>query len=76
MRGLAIVVAAMLVAPRGLADEPQRPASDAASPGSDSVGASGLLTDLERIVTTIEGIGWFLDEEGFRSVVPTLLESV
>jgi len=76
MRSLVALVVALLVAPRALADEPRGSASSAASAGSDSVGASGLLTDLERIVTTTEGVGWFLDEEAFRTVVPSLLESV
>jgi hypothetical protein len=35
-----------------------------------------LLTDLERIVTSTEGGGWFLDSEAYRSVLPPLLESV
>ncbi|MGC4092899.1 MAG: hypothetical protein QM756_34440 [Polyangiaceae bacterium] len=43
---------------------------------SDPTGAAGLLADLERIVTSTEANGWFLDEEGFRSAVPVLLESV
>lgn len=56
--------------------DPPLPSVPAGASAPDSEGASSLLTDLERIVTSAEGSGWFLDSEAFRSVVPALLESV
>jgi hypothetical protein len=52
------------------------PAEPTRAAAADAEGAASLLTDLERIVTSTEGSGWFLDAEAFRSVVPALLESV
>ncbi|HEY8944980.1 MAG TPA: hypothetical protein VIM73_11995 [Polyangiaceae bacterium] len=45
-------------------------------PNLDPAGAKALLTDLERIVTTTEAVGWYIDEEAYRDIHPTLLESV
>lgn len=44
--------------------------------GRDPEGARNLLIDLERIVTSTEGGGWFLDSEAERAVHPPLMESV
>ena len=51
-------------------------ARDAQGAERDAQGAASLLTDLERIVTSTESGGWFLDSEAYRSVLPPLLESV
>ena len=51
-------------------------ASAQAAEAPDPVGAENLVTDVERIVTTSEGGGWFIDEDALRSIYPALLESV
>jgi hypothetical protein len=52
-----------------------RASAQVPGPGtSDS--AKNLLIDVERIVTSTEGSGWFLDEDAFRGIYSTLLESV
>lgn len=53
-------------------ESPPAPSADL----SDSEGARNLLTDLERIVTSTESGGWFLDSEARLSVHPALLESI
>jgi hypothetical protein len=53
-----------------------QPAGAPAVETSDPVGAASLLTDLERIVTSKEGGGWFLDADADREVYSALLESV
>jgi hypothetical protein len=55
---------------------PIPPATTPNTTESDARGAASLLTDLERIVTSAESAGWFLDSDAYRSVVSTLLESV
>lgn len=59
-----------MLTPDARADEPHSAAA------AESAAADALLTDLERIVTSTEASGWFLDEEAMRTVVPALLESV
>lgn len=75
--GLAwLVLLALLVTRRATAEPPVPTAAPAVDAPVDSGGAENLLSDLERIVTSTESGGWFLDDEAFRSVVPVLLESV
>lgn len=72
-----LVLGTCLVSGHAAAEPPSVAAASAPeATASDARGAENLLSDLERIVTTTESSGWFLDEEAFRGVVPVLLESV
>jgi hypothetical protein len=43
---------------------------------NDSRGRDGLLADLERIVTTEEGNGWYLDRKNIEAIYAVVLQSV
>jgi hypothetical protein len=43
---------------------------------ADERGARGLLVDLERIVTSEESSGWYLDRSHYDAIAPTVLVSV
>lgn len=43
---------------------------------ADDRGAAGLRADLERIVTSEESSGWFLDRSHYQAIAPTVLVSV
>lgn len=62
-RSVAVMLATAVLAPHARAADP-------------SPSAVGLIGDTERIVATEQSAGWFIDEEAYRNVVPTLLESV
>src|SRR5690606_5626500 len=52
------------------------PPSSAQEEGDDATATRGLLLDLERILDSQEGSGWFLDQHEIDEAYPTLLESV
>jgi hypothetical protein len=48
---------------------------DAKADDYDPRGADGLRADLERIITTEEATGWFLDRTHYESMHPSVLQS-
>jgi hypothetical protein len=42
----------------------------------DGEGATGLLSDVERIVNSVDQGGWFSDRRAYEEIMPTLLHSV
>ena len=48
---------------------------DAKADDYDPRGADGLRADLERIITTEEAAGWFLDRTHYESMHPSVLQS-
>lgn len=73
LRALALI-AAYCVCSAAVRAEPPSPADGAAAPDPEAV--RGLLTDLERLVTSAESAGWYIDEQEQRELYPSLLESV
>ena len=47
-----------------------------AAPRPDPRGAEGLRRDLERVVSAQDSTGWFLDDAEYRSMYPSVLQSV
>jgi hypothetical protein len=67
VRRLTLIAVALLVS---LAAEGTAQADD-----YDPRGADGLRADLERIITTEEATGWFLDRTHYESMHPSVLQS-
>jgi hypothetical protein len=64
-RSCLLLTLALLVGPAGArADE------------VDGRGATGILTDLRRIIWAEESSGWFVDETHFTALLPTMLQTV